>query len=141
MKIENLEIIRELDHDPDFSWIGSYSDKPGKGAIDLIERGDWERGNYRYFNPANEENAEQEYARMQTYNHGDWCFVGIRAVAEVIVKGTIQKIHSGGLWGIESDSGESYFKEVAKEEYQTLCNVLKSMGIKKIPPMPEIEDK
>ncbi len=92
---------------------------------------------YRYFNAAlsaeetgNPESVEQDYRRMETLNRGDWCFIGIYAVAEVQLqtRGTIQTIRSPGLWGIESDSGDDYFDEVGKEELASLVSELQAAG-------------
>lgn len=42
----------ELDDNPDTSWLGEYSSKPGEYAIDRETNGDMQRGEFRYFNPA-----------------------------------------------------------------------------------------
>lgn len=42
----------ELDDNPDTSWLGEYSSKPGENAIDREANGDMQRGELRYFNPA-----------------------------------------------------------------------------------------
>src|SRR6266550_3975171 len=105
---------------------------------------EWNRREYRYFNPsfnyvdksgrALPENTpdevrkyvRQDYERMESLNRGNWCFIGIRAEAEVIANvkvdgpdkwhGTVQRISSGGLYGIESDSGKEHFEETIREE-------------------------
>lgn len=125
---------------------------------DCGERGDMRRSEYRYFNPsfnyvdkhghALPENTpeevrkyvRQDYERMEDLHRGDWCFIGIRAEAEVMPNtvldtpdgkkwhGVVQRVTSGGLWGIESDSGESYFSEVEQEELSNLKDELKAYG-------------
>lgn len=57
-----------------------------------------------------------------------WEFVGLYASAEILVCGVIQYISSGGLWGIESDSGKEYFEEVAEEEVSDLKTILIELG-------------
>ncbi len=107
-----------------------------------------ERGrDYRYFNPCAEnytgiDDAEirkcclQDFERMQDLDRGEWCFVGVRADAQILIpngsqgSSTIQTITSGGLWGIESDSGE-YFKEVEKEQLDELRDQLHALGFSK----------
>lgn len=113
--------------------------------------GNWNNREYRYFNPSfnyvdKNGNAlpkntpedvrkyvAQDYARMERGNAGDWCLIGIRAEAEYSV-GTsrngylAQEITSGGLWGIESDSEESYLKSVEDEELIDLSVQLKGIG-------------
>ena len=58
--------------------------------------GRWSSREYRYFN-LNLENykgledseirhyCKQDYERMEAYNNQQWCFVGIRAEAEIVV--------------------------------------------------------
>jgi hypothetical protein len=118
---------------------------------DCDERGDMERNQYRYFNPSfnyvtkTDEPADgltseevrkyvrQDYERMESLNAGNWCFVGIRAEAEIGLPRSgdsylTQKLSSGGLWGIESDSENSHFESVEKDELADLRQVLKEMG-------------
>ena len=105
---------------------------------DCNESGDARRGEYRYFNPSSNYDNEtpenvrkytaEDYARMEALNAGQWSFVGIRAEAEIRVDGIIQHISSGGLWGIESDSDDSYLDEVANEELHQLKEQLRALG-------------
>lgn len=111
---------------------------------------------YRYFNPSFNyvgkdgkptdgltpedvrKYTRQDYERMETLNRGDWCFLGIRAEAEVIGNvqnadtpkwhGVVQKVSSGGLWGIESDSDRPYLESVEKDEIANLRTELKALG-------------
>ena len=137
-RIESIKLVREVDNDPDLSYLGEYSNDECATSIDRQERGDMGRHEYRYFTPAmtgdetgNPESPEQDYQRMESYNRGGWCCKGVRAVAEVIVNGTIQHIQSGGLWGIESDSERSYFEEVAAEQLAELADILTELGFSK----------
>jgi hypothetical protein len=73
---------------------------------------------------------QDEFAdRREQYENGDFTFVGVRAEADVVVEGVTQKLTSGGLWGIESDSGDEYFEDVALEEYDNLRDILKAVGV------------
>lgn len=126
-RIESVKIRNMIDDSPDTSWIGEYSDHWAENAIDRKERGDMGSREFRYFHPATEY-GEQDYQRMESFNSGQWFFIGIRAEAEVVVNGTIQRITSPGLWGIESDSGRDYFAEVAQEELAQLRDILAEMG-------------
>lgn len=117
------------------------------------KRGDMDRNEYRYFNPSTnyvDENGKiiqnagggdtltieevrkyvrQDYDRMESLNRGDWCFIGIRAEAQVQTGSDIvQEITSGGLWGIESDSDHSHLEETEKEELANLRDELKVLG-------------
>ena len=118
---------------------------------DCGERGDMGRHEYRYFNPSlnyvdgsgelREGNTAEEvrkyvaqdYARMEDLNQGRWCFVGVKAEAEISIPSgsgysTLQKIHSGGVWGFESDSSAAVFAEVIKDELADLRGQLKALG-------------
>jgi len=124
-------------------------------ACDCDESGDARRNEYRYFNPVSvesfnpstewlakvseserraywertmRENAKQDYARMEAYNRGDWQYVGVRVVAKVVIGGVGQTLESGGLWGIESDSGEDYLAEVGRDELAGLKKALYDIG-------------
>ena len=67
--------------------------------------------------------------RLDAYNRGEFDFVGVRAEAEVVVESIVQTLTSGGLWGVESDSGEEYLVGIAVEEYVQLRKVLKTIGV------------
>jgi hypothetical protein len=82
-----------------------------------------------YFDSGDPEYKDQDEARRKEYENGDFSFVGVRAEAEVVVENVIQTITSGGLWGIESDSGEGYIEDVALEEYDNLREILKAIGV------------
>lgn len=111
---------------------------------DCGEHGDMERGQYRYFN-GNVENykgespadirkyVRQDYKRMESLNAGNWCFIGIRAEADVQTAhgAVIQTISSGGLWGIESDAGDDHIKETIQDELDSLKTELTALGFSK----------
>lgn len=129
----------EWDHDQtsDARDLGAYSDTPGPDAIDQQEHGVIVPLRIRYFTPAltaeqtgNPDSPMQDYLRAEAFNRGDLYFESCRAAAEVQSRdgGVIQRIKSGGLYGIESDSGKAYFTEVEDEELATLANELASFG-------------
>ena len=124
-------------------------------------RGEWNHREYRYFNPSFNyvdkagkplpENTpedvrkyvKQDYERMESLYAGNWSFIGIKAKAEIQIgssRGVTsagnavyipQTIHSGGLWGIESDSEESYLRSVEQEELSDLRTQLYELGFSK----------
>jgi hypothetical protein len=124
--------------------------------IDEIEECDcsvsWNSREYRYFNP-NHENykglpeadirkyCRQDFDRIESLNRGNWCYIGIRAEARVFVNekvigpvashGIAQTITSGGLWGIESDSGREHIEETQREELESLKAELLALGFSK----------
>jgi len=98
-----------------------------------------ERNEYRYFNPCWEnykgESEEtirkcclQDYERMESLNRGNWCYLGIRAHAEIVIDGVMQDISSGGLWGIESDSDRAYLTEIDGGQLSELRDQLRALG-------------
>lgn len=102
-----------------------------------------ERGReYRYFNP-NADNYQgepdadirkyclQDYKRMRALANGDWCYIGIQATSEIVIKSIVQTIHSSGLWGIESDSGEAEIHLTEKEQLEELRDQLHAVGFSK----------
>lgn len=131
----DIKMVKVEDYDPDLSYLGTWSDTPKEGAIDHKARtGD--RNAYRYFNPENPEYAEQEYKRAMDFENGWLMCYGVKA--EIILNipapygenhWIIQAINSPGLWGIESDSDDSYFEEVFEQEKRTLIHMLEAMGI------------
>jgi hypothetical protein len=75
--------------------------------------------------------GKQDFERMEGLNNQNWYFMGIIAKAEIRTEtGTMQVIRSGGLWGIESDSG-NYLDEVGKEELENLRLELSALGFGK----------
>jgi hypothetical protein len=109
-------------------------------------RGDMERNQYRYFN-GNVENYKgespedirkyilQDYELMERLQRGDWCYIGIRAEAEVSIPSgdasILQEITSGGLWGVESDSDKDYIASIEGEELGELRKQLYALGFSK----------
>lgn len=129
-RIESLRFVCEPEVNPDLSYLGEYSDKPAAVHIDRKVRGDMGRGELRYFNlgAGDAEYIEADYKRYQAYNAEDWQMLFCQAVATVSVKGVMQTVTSGGLGGVESDSGPAYFKELRKTEVGELREILVSMG-------------
>ena len=83
------------------------------------------------------EYREQDEARYGAWEHGEWHYVAINAIARIefcldnIPGGSagFNTITSLGLWNIESDSDPSYFAEVYADEVYDLKDQLKALGI------------
>lgn len=122
----DIRIVYAVDENPDLSFYGEYSQKPGKFHIDRKERGDMERNQYQYFNSGegDAEYLEQNYERMEAYNAGNWHMMGVWAEANIEMKGVTQRIRSGGIWGVESDSGKENINELAQEQLNELYDIL-----------------
>jgi hypothetical protein len=73
--------------------------------------------------------------RLEQYQNDEFYFIGILAKAEILIPTNIpnsykiETISSGGLWCIESDSGEEYFNEVASEQLYELKDYLKTLNV------------
>jgi hypothetical protein len=157
-RILSIEVKRMNEESPDVSFIGEFSSHPDtQFAIDRHERGANCHRTRQWFNPSTVEpfkedaswipadvenkrqywhdamtkNAEMDYERATAYNDGDFGFIGIRAQAEIVIGGVCQTITSGGLWGIESDSEESYIKSVEQDELADLRGILHNLGFSK----------
>lgn len=129
MKIESVKVNWIIDEYPDISYLESSINN---GVIDSC----------RYTQKEYEENPEQveNWIRQDTQrlnNYGShWAMYG--CMAEAVVSYPISKqgdrrletLTSGGLWGIESDSQESYKIEVAKEQLEELKDHLKRFNIR-----------
>jgi len=80
--------------------------------------------------------AMQDYERMKDFQNGNFVLIGIRAECTVKYKcpnhpGSyrIETFTSAGLWGIESDSGDDYLNDVAKEQIADLKIHLNCFGV------------
>jgi len=135
-RIVNVQFRVEQDECPDLSFIGEYSSEPRADdvTVDRKERNDMGRGEFRYFIAAmsgeqtgNPESVEQDYQRMEEYNRGGWYMTFAFAEADISINGVTQTIRSGGLGGVESDSG-TYFDEIKAEQYNELKDILAGLG-------------
>jgi hypothetical protein len=131
-KINKIIINYIPDYDADLDWLGKFSQEPGKFAV----KHDGDRNSYPYFNAANVENikeAKQNYKRIMEFENGSVQMLGIKATAEIYTSigggsWLINKVSSGGLWGIESDNDESSFKEIEANQIDELKDALIILG-------------
>lgn len=100
--------------DPNASWIPAGTENKRTHWFDAMQ-----------------DNAEADYRRMEALNEGDFCFIGIRAEARIVIENVCQDITSGGLWGIESDSDAAYLKEIESEQLAELRSQLEAIGFSK----------
>jgi hypothetical protein len=86
----------------------------------------------------------EDEARLAAWRNDDWFFVGVRAKATIKFPygdnpdcWITSELLSPGLWAIESDSSEEYFREVYQEERAILIDMLASLKIHEpgTPPM------
>lgn len=126
MKLLKKQLRKEIDECPDLDYLGVFSNQFKEGAI---KHSDDPRV-YTYFIPENPEYGEKDYQRMLKYCSGEICDYGIWADAEVEICGVIQRIRSGGLWGISSDSDEDEIIAIEKEQMAELEQILDKIGVK-----------
>ena len=152
--IESIKVVARPDYNADASYLGDYTDTESDWAIcrccgeylancDEDHELSFDRREVRFFKPYScgekegtaeyQEYGKYDYERMERLNNGDWNYLGIQAVA--IVKYSIGQGHfrleemtSGGLWGIESDSGE-YLDEVMGTELGELKEHLEVFNV------------
>ena len=130
MKIESVKINWIIDEYPDLSWLETELEDGKILSSCRYTQKDYDN------NPEQVENwIRQDTQRLREYGQY-WCMYG--CMAESVVSYPISKqgdrrletLTSGGLWGIESDSDESYKTEVAKEQLEDLKSHLKQFNIK-----------
>jgi len=137
IKLSSIRIVEKVDEYSIPDWLGHYTDSDA-GEFTIAREKIGNRG-YKYFCAENVENKEQSLENYQLYekfNDGGWCLLYVYAEAQVVIGGIIQKIRSGGLGGIESESDKIYLEEIAKDEIFQLKQVLLEIGV----PQEEIDD-
>jgi len=138
-RIISMKIERRPADCGDISYLGKYSSEPGPfdRTIDRQTVGYVQPGKCRYFiavmsasESGNPESVRQDYERAEAYCRDEWSMVGVIASAQICLPGSdiVQRITSGGLWGIESDSGEDYFAETEKAQLEELEEELFRLG-------------
>lgn len=114
--------------------VGNVGDKP---SIDSI-RIEWEEDDDKeptFVEDEGEEYRAENEKRLEAYNRGEWWYQGCRAVATVSypVNDTgdrrLETFSSGGLWGVDSDCGDSYRQEVEEDELTDLKAHLEKFGV------------
>lgn len=87
-----------------------------------------------YVNPDQfDEMVEAAEQRLADWKAGDWEYIGIVAAAEVHIpiggnSFVVHTFRSAGLWGVESDSDESYIADLYAEQKADLLDSLKTLG-------------
>ncbi len=120
---------RKIDEYPDLDWLKTVQAEDGT----IIS-------SYRYSNEDIKKYGvekvqqwiDEDYERLESY--GDkWWMEGVRAAAEIYIPAgdsfIIQLIQTPGVWGIESDSEEVYFKEVFSDEVTVLRGMLEKLNV------------
>ena len=71
--------------------------------------------------------------QIQAFRRGEWGFIGIQARASLMIpiggnSFRLMTLDSAGLWGIESDSDESYLDSVFADEKRELIEQIRTLG-------------
>ena len=129
-KIVDIKIVQRPDRESGIDHIGTYTDEPDAMAIDRKARGDWSPGQFLYFLSAPVYAVrDAAYERAEAFYHSEWSFVGVQAVATIQTGSLLNKITSGGLYGIPSDADD--FAEYIAEQVDELRDVLMELGFTK----------
>jgi hypothetical protein len=99
-------VFKEIDEDADLLWLTDLTDASQYPGCTTEEIADY---------------IKQDEERLSDYYRGDWCMVGV--LCEVSIKTKTNwaidpVIARSSIWGIESDSDESYFFTVAEEQIE-----------------------
>lgn len=132
-------IVRfEYDNDADVSYLGEFSDTPEEGAINHHATDKWLGRSFRgqrYFNPPNyddtikyyletekvspeeakaqaDRTAMVDYERLVDYYNDGWSMVGM--IVTVYLDGV--RLGDSSIWGVETDAGADYFKELFSDQ-------------------------
>lgn len=125
-KIKQITFEKVIDECADISWIGKFANEIPEGKYGVAHDGG--SRHYPYFvscNADNQEHAQADYDRMMEYERGEVNMYGLKAVAETQTSQdgktwTIHHIESAGLWGIESDAGDEFFRETWDDQLADL---------------------
>ena len=121
LKLESIEIVFDYDSDADLSYLmQDYAD----------ERSPVRRNQYR----------KQDRERLAAYERGEWNMIYLYARATVAVDTgadpahnnhwiTRQTLRSGGISGVEDDSGREYLTDLAREQLSELQGIVEAMGV------------
>jgi hypothetical protein len=134
---------------------GTYTDKIPAGTrpefiVDRDLTDDYQPGEYRYWissglavdsNTTPDEAREytlQDYARAEALTRGDWHPLGIYIEATIATLGAGNStLRSSGIWGVPSDSDQSFLDELAADEYADLAATLAAAGVRD--PLPPLD--
>ena len=138
-KAVKIEIKRIVDENPDLSFLETTPEyhygKNGSNWEHVSEE-DIQKISNQYGSIWNACVAytKQDKERLDAYNRGVWEMIGIRAVATIHIPVSddtvkIQTIDSGGLFGIESDSGDSYMQDIGRDQIAEVKNHLRILCV------------
>ena len=127
VRIESIKVKRLDDENPDLSHLES---SVLNGKIDSCC---YSQEDYDNDRENTEKYIRQDNERLESYG-SSWWMLGVVAEAQVsydIGQGNrrLECFTSGGIWGVESDSGEDYFETLEQEELNDLKQHLETFGV------------
>lgn len=138
-KAIKIEIKRIVDENPDLSFLETtpeYHYGTDGSSWEHVSEDDRQRIIAQYGSIWNACVAytKHDKERLDAYNRGIWEMIGIRAVAIIHIPiddntVKIQAIDSGGLFGIESDSGDSYIQDIGRDQIAEVKNYLRILCV------------
>lgn len=141
-KVVKIEVKRIVDENPDVSFLETTPEYHyGKNGSNWkhVSEDDIQKiiHNYGSIWNACMVYAKQDKERLDAYNRGVWEMIGIRAVATIRIPVNddtvkIQTIDSGGLFGIESDSDDSYIKDIGRCQIDEVKNYLRILCVENV---------
>lgn len=133
VKLETIWTERVEDDNPDLKWLRSKYDADEKVIIELMRYSDGDIKEYGWEQV--KEWMDEDNERLDAYGRS-WYMMGIRAFARIQIplgmsdgSRIMHSVYTPGLWGIESDSDDPYFREVEDDELDTLKTMLMALGI------------
>lgn len=124
---------REIDEYPDLTWLKTVQAEDGS----IISSCRYSNEDIKKYGLEKVQRwIDEDHERLESYGYA-WWMIGIRAVAEINIPinnsngecFVIQEIVTPGVWGIESDSEEAYFKEIFSEEVAFLRDMLEKLNV------------
>lgn len=99
--IYTFHVYCRPDDDPDLSWLTDISRYEGCTPEEIAD------------------DTKQDKDRLEDYDRGDWYMVGVCCDVSVKTKtnwAVDPVVARSSVWGVESDSDQSYFLELAEEQ-------------------------
>jgi hypothetical protein len=97
----------------------AHVSRKDKSAV-IKQYGSLENASYAY--------AMADYKRMESLNNGHWSYICLTVETTMTTNTGISSVISDSLCGIESDSGDDYFKEIISELKENVKAQLRKMG-------------
>lgn len=131
-KIESITIKQHTDEMQDVSYLETKYDDDAHKILSSCRYGPKEIKRYGWAKVKRW--IQEDMKRLEQFNRGELWQIGIVATCTVSypINKTDRRLEtftSGGLWGIDSDSGPEYFKQVEQEQLADLKEHLEHFNV------------